>query len=85
MELISSFGLQVGKPYKAEVLGPRKPKARGPWTGGNSGLNKNRRYADLKKRRHSGLKTGGNQRLRFKSRYEHIWQLDLMILVNDSI
>ena len=26
-----------------------------------TGLNKNRRYADLKKRRHAGLKTGGNR------------------------
>ena len=43
-----------------EVQGPRKPKARGPWTGGSSGLNKNRRYADLEKRGDTRVsKTGG--------------------------
>ena len=55
-----------------EVQGPRKPKARGPWTGGSTGLNKSRRYADLEKRRHAGLETGDN-----RSQNEGTWSLKI--------
>jgi len=60
LELTSSFGLQNRKTLSGGNKGLENRRHVGLGQEA-TGLNKNRRYADLKKWRHAGLRTGGNQ------------------------